>query len=148
MKDQWEELEHMPVKRWDIAVGVLGETIYIAGGRAGMFVYKDAYAFSPLQSNHIELDKNQTVKQFKLFQNYPNPFNPSTQIQYSIPEQGYVKLSIYDILGREIIRLVNEIQKSGTYSVSFNSKELPSGQYFYSIRSHGFCETRKMSILK
>jgi hypothetical protein len=68
-----------------------------------------------------------------LEQNYPNPFNPSTKITYTIPKDGKVKLSIYDILGREISTLVNENKTMGKYSVGFNSDRLSSGTYFYRV---------------
>ena len=85
---------------------------------------------------------------YDLYQNYPNPFNPVTRISYSIPKQGLVSLKIYDILGREVKELVNEIKSQGSYSVDFNASGLPSGVYLYRIKSEGFTETKRMLLIK
>ncbi|MFZ5946881.1 MAG: T9SS type A sorting domain-containing protein, partial [Stygiobacter sp.] len=81
---------------------------------------------------------------------YPNPFNPTTIIKYSLPESGYVTLKVYDILGKEVATLVNEYQKSGTYSTEFRtqSSELSSGIYVYTINYNGQTLTRKMILAK
>lgn len=85
---------------------------------------------------------------FVLSQNYPNPFNPSTTLNYSLPESGLVTLKIYDILGREIKTLVEEIKPAGNYSVQFGGQNLTSGIYFYQLRSGNFISTRKMVLIK
>jgi len=91
---------------------------------------------------------------FALFQNYPNPFNPSTTINYSIPESGYVTLKIYDLLGKEIITLADGYQESGFYTKTFNASSLSSGIYFYRLivesnnGSEPFISTKKMELLK
>ncbi|MFH1197466.1 MAG: two-component regulator propeller domain-containing protein [bacterium] len=97
-----------------------------------------------------------TPEGFQLLQNYPNPFNPATTIQYSIPgvETGHapslqhVTLKIYDVLGREVTTLVNEIQNPGTYQFEFNANGLASGIYFYELRVGGFCTVKKLMLLK
>jgi len=86
--------------------------------------------------------------EFKLEQNYPNPFNPTTRIFYSIKEAGLVSLSVYDILGNEVSVLVNEDKAPGSYSVTFNAANLPSGIYFYKLTSGRFSETKKLILLK
>jgi len=93
-----------------------------------------------------------------LSQNYPNPFNPTTRIDYSIQNDGLVKLRVYDILGNEVATLVNERKTSGNYSVEFSAKggsasggnayELPSGIYFYKLTAGTFTETKKLILLK
>jgi len=83
-----------------------------------------------------------------LHQNYPNPFNSSTRISYSITKPDFVKLKIYDMLGRELATLVNEKQKSGYYKVEFDAKELTSGFYFYTLKAGGFAKTKKMMIMR
>jgi photosystem II stability/assembly factor-like uncharacterized protein len=83
-----------------------------------------------------------------LSQNYPNPFNPSTNIRYQIANNRYVRLSIYDILGKEIETLVNEKQAPGTYEVTFNGAEYSSGVYFYKLTAVDYSETKKMILLK
>ncbi len=70
---------------------------------------------------------------FQLFQNYPNPFNPVTTISFSIPDQSEVSLKVYDILGKEVSALVNEVKKPGTYNIRFNASKLASGVYIYRL---------------
>jgi len=85
---------------------------------------------------------------FQLYQNYPNPFNPTTKIQYSIPEYGLVTIKVYDLLGKEVTTLINEEKPAGGYEVKFNTDNLPSGIYFYSLTAHEYMETMKMILLK
>ena len=90
---------------------------------------------------------------FMLFQNYPNPFNPTTKISYSIPNVGtslmkFVQLKVYDILGREVTTLVNEVQQPGNYEVTFDGSAFTSGVYFYELKSDSFVQTRKMILLR
>jgi len=85
---------------------------------------------------------------FKLNQNYPNPFNPSTVISFSIPVQEKVSLKIYNILGMEVSTLLNEVRTAGNYSIRFDAKNLPSGIYFYELRTGNFRDVRKMIFLK
>ncbi len=87
-------------------------------------------------------------KEFKLSQNFPNPFNPMTKINYALPKQGFVTLKIYDITGREIQTLVNDVKKAGYYSVDFNGSSLSSGVYFYRIQSNDFILTKRMILIK
>lgn len=85
---------------------------------------------------------------FSLSQNYPNPFNNSTVVQYEISVSGLVTIKIYDVLGGEIKTLVNDIIKTGKYSIKFNADNLPSGVYFYRLKSRSYVQTRKMILLK
>jgi hypothetical protein len=85
---------------------------------------------------------------FKLEQNYPNPFNPSTKIKYQIPVGGFVTLKVYDVLGNEVVTLVNEEKPAGSYDLEFNAVGLPSGIYFYTLRATNYIQTRKMILLK
>ena len=85
---------------------------------------------------------------FKLTQNYPNPFNPSTKIKYSIPKNDKAKIKIFDIIGNEIATLVNEEKIAGTYEVTWNAIDLPSGVYFYQLKAGSFFETKKMILMK
>lgn len=85
---------------------------------------------------------------FELFQNHPNPFNPITRISFKVPSNTVVKLSVYDILGREIITLVNEEVKAGKHEIEFNGTDLPSGVYFYKIQSQNFVDTKKLVLIK
>jgi hypothetical protein len=85
---------------------------------------------------------------YVLSQNYPNPFNPTTKIKFGIPQAGNVKLSVYDVLGREVRVLVNEFKQPNTYEVDFDGTNLPSGVYFYKLQSDDFATTKKMLMLK
>ncbi|HJY63531.1 MAG TPA: T9SS type A sorting domain-containing protein [Ignavibacteria bacterium] len=91
---------------------------------------------------------NNIPNEFSLNQNYPNPFNPVTGIEYSVSRESFVKLFVYDALGREINVPVNETQKPGKYSVKFDGSNLNSGVYFYKLNAGEFSETRKMILLK
>jgi len=85
---------------------------------------------------------------YTLEQNYPNPFNPSTIIRYSIPNNEFVTLKIYNILGKEIATLVNQKQSGGTYEINFDASNLTSGIYFYQISTSDFNQVRKMMLIK
>ena len=88
--------------------------------------------------------------EFRLYQNYPNPFNPSTVIRYSIKENAFVKLKVYDVLGNEVATLVNQNQLRGSYNYQFSTVnyQLPSGIYYYKLESGDFSEVKKMILLK
>ena len=85
---------------------------------------------------------------FVLRQNYPNPFNPTTCIQYSIGSKQFVSLKIYDALGREVKTLLNENKNPGKYKVTFDGSNLPSGVYFYSLKTENFYQVKKMLLIK
>ncbi|MBK9096645.1 MAG: T9SS type A sorting domain-containing protein [bacterium] len=101
-------------------------------------------------------DNSVVINDFRLEQNYPNPFNPSTKIKYSIPPVTFrqaqrdilVTLKVYDILGKEIAKLVNEEKPAGEYQVEFDGNGLPSGIYFYQLKAGSYIETRKMVLIK
>ncbi len=91
---------------------------------------------------------NEVPKEFSLSQNYPNPFNPITNVKYSISKDSKVKITIYDVLGREVITLVNDFKKAGYYDVIFDGVNFASGVYFYKLQAGDFTDTKKMLILK
>ena len=86
--------------------------------------------------------------EYALRQNYPNPFNPVTKISYDLPKQGFVSLKVYDMLGREVVTLVNEVKKEGRYLVDFDGSNLASGAYFFKLKSNDFVDVKKMILLK
>ena len=104
----------------------------------------------PSKQNH-QADKNSDVpKTYALSQNYPNPFNPTTIINYQIPNNNYVTLKVYDILGNVVKTLVDGYKTQGSYSINFNASSagLASGVYFYQLRAGSFTATKKLLLLK
>lgn len=96
----------------------------------------------------IDVILESTPNSYKLLQNYPNPFNPITSIRYSIPKSSYVELKIYDILGKELNVLVNEVKTPGNYEVSFDGSTLSSGVYYYRLKAGNFFDIKKFVLLK
>lgn len=95
--------------------------------------------------------KNEIVQDYNLKQNFPNPFNPSTLIEFSIPENNYVSLVIYNVLGNEVARLIdNQLLKAGYYSIDFNASRfnLSSGLYFYALITENYRDSKKMVLTK
>ncbi len=93
-------------------------------------------------------DENGIPTVYSLNQNFPNPFNPSTKIQFSIPENGMVTLKVFDILGREVMTLVNEELPASYKTVEFDASQLTSGIYFYRIQVNNFTAVKKMILMK
>ncbi|MBU0473329.1 MAG: T9SS type A sorting domain-containing protein [Bacteroidetes bacterium] len=145
-----------------LSLGFPFETIYPEETRIALMSEIIKYFNSISDINDSE--NSGIITEYKLEQNYPNPFNPTTTIRYSIPNNlgtiqnlplQNVKLTIYDILGREVTTLVNEAQKSGNYEVTFDASNLASGVYLYRLQSttssnsgKDFFDTKKMILLK
>ncbi len=91
---------------------------------------------------------NQTPRDYFLTQNYPNPFNPTTTIKFSFPSSGFVTLKIYNALGEQVAVLLDKELTTDTYEVEWNAAGLPSGVYFYQLKSERYVETKKMIFLK
>lgn len=103
----------------------------------------------PASPKDINLKKdNFSDLSYSLDQNFPNPFNPSTKIRFSIPEDSFVSLKIYNMLGEEIASLVNEMKPKGIYDIEYNAGNLTSGVYFYTLEANGFSETKKFLLMK
>ena len=112
-----------------------------------------------LRVNKILVDLQNTVtgitqassklpSKFELFQNYPNPFNPNTTIRFDLPKESRVKITVYDILGRQVTTLVNEMKKAGSYTINWNAGRLASGVYFYRLQTDDYVTTKKLLLLK
>jgi hypothetical protein len=106
---------------------------------------KYSYTYVPVTAVNEHLS---SVNFYSLSNNYPNPFNPSTKINYAIPERGNVSLKVFDLLGNELAELVKGEIDAGTYDITFNAANLPSGVYFYRLQVGDFLQTRKMILLK
>ncbi|NNG26851.1 MAG: T9SS type A sorting domain-containing protein [Ignavibacteriaceae bacterium] len=123
-----------------------GSTVNTAGMPVG--VTAQYYHFSTEILLPSVDGRDAVVDKFNLDQNYPNPFNPSTVIQYSIPTSSFTQLSVFDVLGNEVAKLVNEEKPEGKYEVEFNAEGLTSGVYFYKLNAGSFVSTKKMLLLK
>ena len=104
-------------------------------------------AGSPLPTTGI-IPVAGNVTNYKLHQNYPNPFNPSTKIKFDIPSASNVKLTLYDITGKQVASLVNDRFSPGSYEYEFNAGNLPSGTYIYKLQTDGYSESKKMLLIK
>lgn len=97
---------------------------------------------------NIQQVNTTTPAQYKLYDAYPNPFNPVTNFKFAVPNTAFVRLTVYDILGREAASLVNGELKAGTYNASWNASSLASGIYFYTLTSGSFAETKRVMLVK
>jgi photosystem II stability/assembly factor-like uncharacterized protein len=97
----------------------------------------------------VDVEKLEGISlEYNLSQNYPNPFNPSTSIEFSIPNTSNVSLTIYDMLGKEVLKLLDEKKYMGTYKVNFNAANLASGIYVYRLETNEFSDSKKLILLK
>jgi photosystem II stability/assembly factor-like uncharacterized protein len=122
-----------PLNGW--TVGANGTILHTTNGGV-TFVEED------------QVRNNLSPKDYLLYQNYPNPFNPSTKISWQSPVSSRQTLKIYDVLGNEIVTLVDEEMEAGYHSVDFDASQLPSGVYFYQLKAGNFLETKKMILLR
>jgi len=111
----------------------------------GNGIYERKLLENPVSVNPVS---NENVKGFSLSQNYPNPFNPSTHLEFGISKLGFVSLKVYDLLGKEVKTLVNEVKPPGIYSTEFDGSDLSGGIYFYKIEVGHFSQVRKMILVK
>ena len=118
-------------------------------GKSLQKAYAPFYSVGGIATD-VETDQSTLPAGFSLGQNYPNPFNPETRIRYQIPKSGLVKITLYDLLGREVSRLVNEEKSAGNHEVFVNLKQfnLASGVYYYRLETDGFIKSKKMVYVK
>ncbi|MCU7494521.1 MAG: T9SS type A sorting domain-containing protein [Ignavibacteria bacterium] len=119
--------------------------------KSGSYVVADAIrlvSYDAATSSVEESRNNPVVSQYRLNQNYPNPFNPVTRISYYMPKEGHVSLRVFDVLGNEVARLVDEVESAGSHQAEFSAQNLSSGIYFYTLNSGSFIETKKLMVLK
>jgi Outer membrane protein Omp28/Secretion system C-terminal sorting domain len=145
------------VKDITIGEGIIPENtsvVVFIQSSAGKTVYQSSHiTYSELSSVTGVEPVNETPSKYSLVQNYPNPFNPSTKIKYYLPEEAFVNLKVYNILGKEISSLVNKGQLAGSYEYTFNAGDLSSGIYFYRLTAVNHAgketvQTKKMTLLK
>ena len=106
-----------------------------------------------VEATVLSIDENMLPEVFTLHQNYPNPFNPTTQIKYDLPEDSFVSIAIYDVMGRNIRNLMNVNQAAGYHSIRWDAKNdigegVAAGMYIYTIQAGEFRATKKMVLLK
>jgi len=120
-------------------------TEFVGGCRNGKLICFSGGQNVPVGINPLS---NELPAKFDLKQNYPNPFNPATGIRFSVPHNEFVNIKVYDILGKEVVTLLNENKEAGTYEVNFNASTLSSGVYFYKMTAGKFSSIKRMVVLK
>ncbi len=117
---------------------------------AGPVIRADAFKLALFQELTDTKDYKSVAvpSEFKLFQNYPNPFNPRTTISWQSPISSWQTLKVYDILGNEVVTLVDEFYHAGSYEIDFDATKLASGIYFYRLQAGNFIETKSMILQK
>lgn len=135
------------------ATGLTNGTVYYFWVRAvdrfctrRISAYSTSVQVTPVVG--IQVTGNETPKVFALYQNFPNPFNPKTNIQFDLPRVTLTRITIYDLLGKEIDVPVNQVLAAGKYNVDFDASNLASGVYFYKIEAGNFIERKKMVVVK
>ncbi|MEO6695827.1 MAG: T9SS type A sorting domain-containing protein, partial [Ignavibacteria bacterium] len=138
-------------------------TIRIYNSRGNKFILKDAINGSIVNKELTEgeditiyeniddftlIEQGMLPKAYQLSQNYPNPFNPTTTIEFQIPKDGFTKMTLYNVLGKEVQTLFNKFTTAGTYKVNLNGSDLSSGLYFYKIESGVFTNIKRMILIK
>jgi hypothetical protein len=121
----------------------LSQSWFNKGGIAYTFYLPDSVTL-----NAVNTEQNILSDNYELLQNYPNPFNPNTNISFSIPQAGFTKLTVYDILGNEVAVLVDDFLNAGNYTTTFNAANLSSGVYIYRIQTENYTKAKQMILLK
>jgi hypothetical protein len=132
---------------------------YILSGTAGeIFTGNSGSAINQLRSGFWFIyyfdvityagDENVISSVFRLEQNYPNPFNPSTTVRFAVPERNLVTIRLYDLLGEEVLQVINEEKEQGWYDIIIDLRNLASGIYIYRMNAGKFVSTRKMMLIK
>jgi len=155
------------IEKKQIGTGVFNKIGFVAGAGFSSstknYTFYDNYAESgSIEYRLKQIDQSGNVSfsdivnisvtnnpvSFKLEDNFPNPFNPSTTIRYSLPSASFVKLTVYNILGSEILVLENGQKQAGIYSISFNGNNLASGTYFFKLEAGNYIKIKKMNLIK
>lgn len=148
---QWVQRYNGPAGGYDGANTILLDAagnVYISGSSTGSGSGNDYATIKYSQSIGIHNISGEVPRKYKISQNYPNPFNPVTNIEFSLPNAGFVKLIVFDILGKEIETIVNQNLSPGSYRADWNAANFPGGVYFYRLETESFTETKKMILIK
>ena len=132
------------LERWTLQYSVKASDEEYEVVKEGEFVF---------QNTSLSVDENITPLTFSLYQNYPNPFNPITTLKYDLPEDSFVDIIVYDMLGNVVNNLINKNQNSGSKSVQWDAtnnqgEPVSAGVYLYKIQASEFSQTKKMILLK
>ncbi|QQS37761.1 MAG: T9SS type A sorting domain-containing protein [Ignavibacteriales bacterium] len=149
--NNWESISFIDGKGTTAGSNSYTYTDYVTGYNSYIYRLKQVdFDGSYEYSNEVYVNGGVKPDKFDLTQNYPNPFNPSTRFSYSIPQNGFVTLKIYDILGKEIATLIEKDLEAGVYEVELDMSKysLTSGVYFYSLKAGNFTSTKKMLLTK
>ncbi len=122
------------------------DNIWFGAWWGGLGVFREGGVILPTEVHHDQ--PRQIPRNIALFQNYPNPFNPATEIIYQTSEVRWVTLKVYDVIGREVRTLVNELKRPGEHQVKFDARSLASGVYFYTLKAGEFYSTKKMILIR
>lgn len=130
----------------------LSVVVFIQSSSSQKVYQSETITYSDLKVTSVD-HTNTVPLEYSLKQNYPNPFNPSTKVSYNLPEQAVVRLTVYNLLGKEVKTLVNRSQHPGLYEYTFNAANLPSGVYFYKLvavnpAGKETVQTKKMTLIK
>ncbi|MFQ5568728.1 MAG: T9SS type A sorting domain-containing protein [Rhodothermales bacterium] len=125
----------------------IGEIVFATATDAGGNTSEFSEGFQVVTGVAAE-DEPGVPTQYALFQNYPNPFNPETTIRYAVPKASRVRVEVFDMLGRQVALLVDEVKAAGAYEVVFDARDLSSGTYLYQLTGDDFVQTRKLMLVK
>jgi uncharacterized delta-60 repeat protein len=147
---QWVVKYDAPGNKYDVGHCIirdnLGNLVISGTSYVNGHPYYCTIKYTPL--NGIQILGGEIPASYSLSQNYPNPFNPVTNINFSVPKSGNVRLAVYDIMGREVASPVNEYLQAGSYKYDFDASGLSSGTYFYRMTTNDFSEVKKMILVK
>jgi len=148
---QWVSRYNGPGNDYDYAYSILLDgsvNVYVTGQSWGSGTGYDYCTIKYSQVTGIKSIPTEIPSSFSLLQNYPNPFNPATKIRFDLPENVNVKLTIYDMLGRELEIPLNEHLNAGCYEADWDGTKYTSGVYYYKLQAGNFTQTRKMILIK
>ncbi|MBN2011568.1 amidohydrolase family protein [candidate division KSB1 bacterium] len=150
--DQWETIAN-DVKGnsfiWTVTGPVSNQCLFRIVDKSDENIFTESAAKFSIESQVTQVQKSiDEPLAYNLYSAYPNPFNPSTTIEFSLPHESHVKLSVYNLLGEEIQTLMNEVKNRGKHSIIFNGSSLVSGIYICRIEADGFVQTRKLTLLR